>query len=219
MDYESYPIHETIIEAHIVGEEEPEVSDGIIFNALNAYVFDVIVEYEVLSAEEEVFEIENSLVCGILVAGGNREAPVTIAAINAKRITKKSGNLEALNDSVNEKADDTEKVDGATKVIESGVETKELENPLSITVYNMEVPKSSKDNKKLNSKRSLMSFPMTLFVRLLVMIMMERGNQRGECVLNFLVKTKMKMMNLPLLQNKKRKFTSWPKESNFLRPR
>lgn len=47
-------------------------------NSLNASLFQVFAENEEMSAEENEFEVQKSLICGILATGENPEAPIGI---------------------------------------------------------------------------------------------------------------------------------------------
>lgn len=67
-----------------------------------------------MSTEEDIFENEKSIIYGLIVVGGNLEAPAIIAILD-EQITKEGENREAPNELANDKVN-TEKVDEGEKV-------------------------------------------------------------------------------------------------------
>lgn len=69
VDYEPSPAHEVIFERN--DEVELEISDSEIFESVNASIFQDFIDVEELSIEEEEFEVDKSIVCGLMAVGEN----------------------------------------------------------------------------------------------------------------------------------------------------
>lgn len=121
-------------------------------NPLILLFFQLFVDAEVFSTEENNFEVEKSIFNRFIVVGRNLEA-LAVMAILDEQVTKEGEKWEAPNELVNNQAD-TEKVDEAKKVlgidipsanteqvdeatlahVREAYETKEVDNPLEIVV-------------------------------------------------------------------------------------